>query len=71
MPAKTTPGYVTIRERVLRHINRAGGDAVESTEIRLAFGAGGVSAAHALEREGLVERIRLGVYRAKKQAASA
>lgn len=55
-----------MRDLVLRHLQRAGGEAVESVELRLAYGKQAPSAAQGLVSDGLAERVALGVYRARR-----
>lgn len=52
--------------RVLRAVERAGGEVVDTVELRSAFGQPGVDAANRLARRGEIERVRVGAYRARR-----
>ena len=50
-------------DRIREHMRRAGGDVVESAEVRAAFGAKGVQVLSRLAQEGEWEKLSTGRYR--------
>lgn len=63
---KPAHGDTPIRARVLRHVERAHGEGVEAVELSLVYGRRGVDAAVRLARDGVIERVGTGMYRARR-----